>query len=916
MTMERLHSWISPDVTHALGWALIHSLWQCLGMAALAALLMALYRRPSFRYLVGVGALALMLVMPVATFFILMKPAVPVQAVLGSSPVPSISAAPATADSSPVAALSSVEIGAVTAITGSPHRPLLPDVLPWLVGAWLFGVTLLSLRLAGGFMLLEHKRRKQSGALSPRILAICEELQLKLGLHRAIRYLQCDWLQAPAVIGWVRPVVFLPVAALTGLSELQLRAVITHELAHIRRRDAYVNLFQILAETLLFYHPAVWWLNKRIRAERELCCDEIAVSLSGSRLEYAQALTLMAEWEKTPFLAMAVNRGPLSERVFHIMGRKSVGAGSRMLGLTGSILLLAAGLFAANALFGIAYPIPAQAKARIKAVMVSGQSAVDRIAREVLQPGEPAAQITVPEQIIEKDETAPPSQSEVAKNARPENPVVPRTDLSRLVPTQTITAPKLLAPNTSPAMPRNDQPASPTNQDALSAPTDPLVRNNAAMPAKVDTTAAGAASNAPRLSTEPALACLLGMGRDDCETIFVGARFNGYDIRGLNKYAAWRLIMFCADEYVHIVVDNCPFGPLQTVQYLGTNVAGGDVYSAQFMHGKKTFVISPPTPDGKIPAFSRYSGPPFWGIMNHSVFDVQAPIFPPRTIYRRAPDQHASNEAPNAATNKPAATSTASGPLPASTNNPTATNAPTTTTQCRNTSVYGRVISPTLVLMQGFTCFAGPDANIDLGTCPLASTQSAHQDECQWDVALNVRLANPADNAEMVTGKVVRLGGDFRITRQGQTGRVSVSNATVLFHDYFWRPTAISCRPAELASLSESMGIKLCVTKAILAELPAKGPALLAAVHAPVEDVNAAWMNAARAGNLDGITCQASESGKVLGSTSRIGVNALAMTCGFNSEWVWLTAPSPPENPVPLMSQNEAMGQSQNRPGP
>jgi beta-lactamase regulating signal transducer with metallopeptidase domain len=481
MTMERLHSWISPAITHALGWALIHSLWQCVGIAALAALLMAFSRRSSFRYLVAVGALALIIAAPIATFIVLMRPAVPVQAVLGPSPSPLIAAAPATADAYPVAVLSSASSRAVAAITASPRRAALPDMLPWLVAAWLFGVTLLSLRLAGGFLLLEQKRRKLSGALSPRILAICEELQQKLGLHRAIRYQQCDWLQAPAVIGWVRPIVFLPVAALTGLSELQLRAVIAHELAHIRRFDAFVNLFQILVETLLFYHPAVWWLNKRIRAERELCCDEIAVSLSGSRLEYAQALTLMAELEKTPFLAMAVNRGPLSERVLHIMGRKSVGAGSRMLGLTGSILLLAAGLFAANALFGIAYPIPAQARASVTAVLVSGQTAVDRIAREVLQPGEPAAQITVPEQITRNDETAPSAQTEVVKNIQPDKLVVAQPDLSRLVPAEPPATPALVASNPPPAAASRDVPAQAPRNDqditpAKSGPNEPRIK--------------------------------------------------------------------------------------------------------------------------------------------------------------------------------------------------------------------------------------------------------------------------------------------------------------------------------------------------------------------------------------------------------------------------------------------------------
>ena len=375
--MARLDSWLSPDVMHALGWALIHSLWQGVAAAALAALLMAFFRRPAVRYLVGVGALVLMLAAPVATFFLLLRPAASVQAVSAANAgAPAmrgstVSLAPLTAHAYPVSVLSSaIESRAITAIAVSP-RPL-PNILPWLVTAWLCGVVLFSLRFAGAFLLLERHSRRQSAALDPPILAMCEEIQQKLGLRRAIRYLECGWLQVPAVVGWIRPIVFLPAGVLTGLSEAQLRAVITHELAHIRRFDPFVNLFQILAEALLFYHPALWWLNRRIRAERELACDEIAVALAGNRFEYARALTLVAQWATAPSLAMAVNRGLLSERVFHIMGQRSLGAGQRMLGLTGSVLFLAAALGAANALFGIAYPIPAaHAKATFKAALSS-----------------------------------------------------------------------------------------------------------------------------------------------------------------------------------------------------------------------------------------------------------------------------------------------------------------------------------------------------------------------------------------------------------------------------------------------------------------------------------------------------------------------------------------------------------------
>ena len=136
--------------------------------------------------------------------------------------------------------------------------------------------------------------------LSEEVLEICEGLQRRMGLTRAIRYCESLRLDAPAVAGWIRPVVLLPVSALSGLTAAQLEAVIAHELAHIRRYDTLVNLFQVGVETLLFYHPAVWWLGSRVRAEREHCCDDAAVALCGSPVTYAHALTRMAESKSAP----------------------------------------------------------------------------------------------------------------------------------------------------------------------------------------------------------------------------------------------------------------------------------------------------------------------------------------------------------------------------------------------------------------------------------------------------------------------------------------------------------------------------------------------------------------------------------------------------------------------------------------
>ena len=333
-------SWLSPAAMQVLGWALIHFVWQGAAIAGLAAAVMGFCRRPGTRYVIGVGALALMTAMPVVTFLLFDH----------SVPRPP-----------------SLAVRAAFSVFDSFPRTL----LPWLVQGWFAGVALLSLRFAGGYILLEQKGRQQSTAAAANLLALCREVQQRLGIHRAIRYLECGWLQVPAVIGFMRPMILLPVAALAGLTEAQLRAVIAHELAHVRRWDFLVNLFQILAETLLFYHPAIWWLNRRISAERELCCDEIAMAEAGGRIEYAHALVLMAKLGSAPGLAMAATHGILSERIFHILGLPR--AKPRIAGLAGSVVLLTASLGVAAVLTGVP-DFPAHNNARVVAAAASGES--------------------------------------------------------------------------------------------------------------------------------------------------------------------------------------------------------------------------------------------------------------------------------------------------------------------------------------------------------------------------------------------------------------------------------------------------------------------------------------------------------------------------------------------------------------
>jgi beta-lactamase regulating signal transducer with metallopeptidase domain len=342
--MSNFASWISPEVLRTLGWTLLHFLWQGAGLAALFAVASALSRSASARYALAAGALVLMLVSPVFTFMWLQAQANPAvstgaEGALTRAETSTQHATALSGSRAPVAGGRSEEA------TG----------MLWLVEAWFLGVLLLSLRTAGGLFLIERMRRKEIRPVAAELYARCMALQRRMGLDRVIRYCECHRLDAPAVLGWFRPVVLLPVKALTGLNEEQIGAVIAHELAHIRRFDCFVNLFQIATETLLFYHPAVWWVSQRVRAEREHCCDDEAIAICGDAVNYARALTLMEEWRKAPALMMAANRSPLAERVVRVLGLNGATGRIRLAGMGVSFVCLAGALLAGNAFLGVAH---------------------------------------------------------------------------------------------------------------------------------------------------------------------------------------------------------------------------------------------------------------------------------------------------------------------------------------------------------------------------------------------------------------------------------------------------------------------------------------------------------------------------------------------------------------------------------
>ncbi len=247
-----------------LGWTLLHFLWQGTVIAAVLAAVRAIVGRSigaQARYAMACVALGAMTVAPVLTYLALAPMATDYIAPLDWT-IPAII-----------------------------HSNVWQRALPWLVIAWAAGVIVFSIRLIGGWRLASRLRRVSVRPAPAEWEQEFQRLLRHMGEARPVRLLVSALVETPMVISWMRPVVLMPVGALTGLPAEHVIALLAHEIGHILRNDYLANMLQSVAEVALFYHPAVWWVSEQIRNERELCCDDLAVAASGGDvLTYARAL--------------------------------------------------------------------------------------------------------------------------------------------------------------------------------------------------------------------------------------------------------------------------------------------------------------------------------------------------------------------------------------------------------------------------------------------------------------------------------------------------------------------------------------------------------------------------------------------------------------------------------------------------
>jgi beta-lactamase regulating signal transducer with metallopeptidase domain len=386
MNAASLHTtWLAVS-TQALGWTLLHFVWQGAAIALVLWIFFRLARNaaPQVRYVAGCAALALMCTAVLATLVAetravwqeaanssTLSAGILFRAAQGSlhaeNAAPEFQAASSsfarvstdvvastsssvTITPSPAGQSSVINVGLLNSLPRAVGRisQRVEPYLPWIVCCWALGVVVFSLRLLADWKTV-GALRLATDATDSQWISRFERLKARLGILYPVRLVFSTTAKVPMVIGWLKPVVLVPAGLVTGLTSAQLEAILAHELVHIRRHDSLVNLLQNVVETLFFYHPAVAWVSSQIRIEREHCCDDTASLACDSTLDYARALAALAELRRGPVLGLAANGGSLVERIRRLVAatqtdeRRGMSSGAAtLLSLTVSVIALAA----------------------------------------------------------------------------------------------------------------------------------------------------------------------------------------------------------------------------------------------------------------------------------------------------------------------------------------------------------------------------------------------------------------------------------------------------------------------------------------------------------------------------------------------------------------------------------------------
>jgi GWxTD domain-containing protein len=298
--MSALEHFIGSPVAGAIGWALLHSLWEGAIISALLAAALLGVRSARVRYAAACAAMLAMLM------------------AFGLSIILSM---PSHAESARPLHVSAPLWNALSEGGNSGSWNLnLSSIAPWLGPFWFAGLWFVCLWRAANWIFVQRLRHRGLCCASTQWINKTVRLCERLRISRPVLLMESCLTDVPVLLGHFRPMILVPVGLLTGLPPQQVEAILLHELAHVRRHDYLVNMLQRLAEAMFFYHPAAWWISRVIRVEREHCCDDAVIAVTGDAHEYAVALTtLEANRFSSREAALAATGGHLMKRIRRIL---------------------------------------------------------------------------------------------------------------------------------------------------------------------------------------------------------------------------------------------------------------------------------------------------------------------------------------------------------------------------------------------------------------------------------------------------------------------------------------------------------------------------------------------------------------------------------------------------------------------
>ncbi|ACU63611.1 M56 family metallopeptidase [Chitinophaga pinensis] len=308
----------TADVIQAFGWALLHSFWQAFFIFACLRLVLFLWPQAgsSIKYNLSYISLAGIFTWFSVTLW---------QQIEG---VRRVHAAAQFMIETGIRQSSAVEVPVIYK-SQSQLTTLFPTLEMWfpvLVAIYVAGVAVMTIKLSADLVQLQQIRKKQVFPIDEVWEKHMTKLKSQLRIPRKVKLLISQYIQVPVMIGFLKPVILLPVAMFNNLTAEQLEAILLHELAHIKRNDYLLNIFQSIVETILFFNPFIWWISKNIRLEREHCCDDLVLKNQVQPLHYAKALVALEEYRLTVnSLAMAAadNKQHLFHRIKRIMEMKT-----------------------------------------------------------------------------------------------------------------------------------------------------------------------------------------------------------------------------------------------------------------------------------------------------------------------------------------------------------------------------------------------------------------------------------------------------------------------------------------------------------------------------------------------------------------------------------------------------------------